>query len=469
MATGLRLSDALLYAHGQWVGPEPKEEVVFSGVSSDSRTIGPGELFVAIKGKNFDGNDYVEAALAAGAGAAISDRPGWAGRPVIEVKNGLKALGDLARGVRRSHGFKVLALTGSVGKTTVKEMAKHILQARGRSFQPERPVLATQGNLNNEVGLPLSILEVLKSPRAPMDAVLEMGASAPGDIDLLTDIARPDVGLITALGPAHLEFFKDYPSLVKTKAELIWRMYPGSTAVINKADQDLRAALEGRDMNWLYYGPGGQIFLRKIQPQGLTGQRLTFGGFMVDNLEVDLNLPGEHNAFNALAAAAAAVAMGCGKRDVRQGLSEVKPLAGRLCPVQAPGGYFVLDDSYNANPASVRSSLRLLAELVEIRPKGAILGDMLELGEVGPELHQEIGRLAADLGLDFLALVGDLAKNYQIGIRSSSNKRLREEIFSSPEEAVAWVRTWLEEGGVVMVKGSRAGGLERAVQALTQD
>jgi UDP-N-acetylmuramoyl-tripeptide--D-alanyl-D-alanine ligase len=433
----------------------------------DSRTVKPGELFVAIRGRNFDGADFVEAALSAGAAAAITDRPGQPGRPLIEVESGLKALGDLARNIRRTRGFKVLAITGSVGKTTIKEALKNIIAAKNRAVDPGREILATKGNQNNEVGLPLTILSCLSFKVLPAEAVLEMGASSPGDIRYLTEIARPDVGLIGAIGSAHIEFFKDLETVARTKAELFRSLCPGAMAVANKGDKILMAALKDREANRLFYGPGGHIWLKKVESRGLDGQILTFGGSELENLTVDLPLPGEHNAFNALAAAAGAVAFGLGRSEIKQGLSETRPMAGRLKPIKAQGGYYVLDDSYNANPDSVAMGLKFLATLDG--PKGAILGEMLELGSFSQASHREAGRLAADLGLDFLALVGDSAPFALAGARGGGNKRLRAAAFETPMDAAEWVNGLMSDGrGAVLIKGSRAGGLERAVKALVE-
>ncbi|MDR2422025.1 MAG: UDP-N-acetylmuramoyl-tripeptide--D-alanyl-D-alanine ligase [Deltaproteobacteria bacterium] len=474
MAIGLKLSAALAYVHGAWVGPGTGD-LAFGGVSSDSRAVVPGDLFVALRGPNFDGHDFIEAALGAGALAAVADRGAWAGRPVVMVKDGVKALGHLAKGARRDLGFKALAVSGSVGKTTAKEMAKLILAAKGQEEFPGREVLATSGNLNNEVGLPLSILKALRAPVAPVYAVLEMGASALGDVAYLTEIARPDVGLLTALGPAHLESFGDLKTVARAKAELFAGLGPGGVAVANRADPLVMAELKALAANGrlkasrLHYGPGGQVWLKKTEPLGLWGQRLTIGGLAAEGLTVDLRLPGAANAFNAVAAAAAALAMGCGPLEIKKGLSATEPLAGRLKPALAASGHYVLDDSYNANPASVEAGLRFLASLDRPGPKGAILGDMLELGPKAPELHRAAGRLAASLGLDFLALVGLFAQDALTGAQEAGAERPLAAVFDGPAAAAQWARKILGGRGLVLVKGSRAGGLERAVLELLKD
>ncbi|MDR1576682.1 MAG: UDP-N-acetylmuramoyl-tripeptide--D-alanyl-D-alanine ligase [Deltaproteobacteria bacterium] len=486
MSLGVKLSDVLSFTRGQWVGASTND-LVFTGVSVDSRSIQPGELFVAIQGPRFDGNDFIDAALKAGALGVITDRETLKDRPAIVVKNGTRALGDLARQVRRQKGLTVLAITGSMGKTTVKEMARNILIAKNRPLDPlrsapVRDILATQGNLNNEIGLPLTILSSLKMELSPLEAVLEMGASKPGDIQYLAEIARPDVGLVTAIGEAHLEFFKDLKTVAHTKAELFQSLGGAGVAVANQAEPLIMERCRNLVVKTLFYGSGGQIWLKKVEPIRLSerqndlsseilnifGQKLTFGGTLVEDMEVEIASPGEHNAFNALAATAAAVAMGCGPREIKEGLANTIPLAGRLKPRRAAKGFWALDDSYNANPTSTRAALNLLASLSLPGPKGAILGDMLELGPDSGLYHQQIGRLARNAKLDFLALVGAQARAVLSGVRELNLDRPRVAVFDNPAAAADWVKERINDAGVVLVKGSRAIGLERAVAKLLE-
>ncbi|MDR0549321.1 MAG: UDP-N-acetylmuramoyl-tripeptide--D-alanyl-D-alanine ligase [Deltaproteobacteria bacterium] len=459
----LSLNQVLNFTGGKWLGPAPSG-LVFKGVSVDSRAIKKDDLFVALKGPNFDGADFVSQALKAGAAAALSHKSDPGGQPLILVPDSLKALGDLAKNFRRLLRLKVLAITGSIGKTTVKEMVKNILIAKNRRSIPYRHVLATSGNFNNEVGLPLTLLSALNSPREINEAVLEMGATSPGDIEYLTKIAAPNVGLITAIGPAHLAFFKDVETVAKTKAELFWNLEPGSLAVINQADPLIMAAIEGLTVNRFNYGPNGRIWLEKIESNGLNGQRLTFGGFFGE-ITVDSPWPGQHNAYNALAATAAALAMGASDEDVKEGLSQASSLAGRLKPLKTPFGFWVIDDSYNANPASVTAGLEFLATLKG--PKGAILGDMLELGPDSRAYHRASGHKAAALGLDFLALVGDEAPETLAGALEAKQGQKVFKVFATPEDAARWAKDLVHgQEAYVLVKGSRAGRLDRAVSFL---
>jgi UDP-N-acetylmuramoyl-tripeptide--D-alanyl-D-alanine ligase len=465
MGMGIKLSEVMAFTRGRWMGKKTSD-LVLTGVSTDSRTIKPGELFVALRGGRFDGHNFIDEAVKAGALAVLAENDQTTTQPVIFVENSLKALGDLARHVRRQKSFKVLAITGSVGKTTVKEMVKNILQVRNSLIAPDREILATRGNLNNEIGLPLSILDSIKMKFNPTDAVLEMGASNPGDIKYLTEIARPDVGLVTAIGQAHLETFKDLKTVAKTKGELFKTMSPGSLAVVNKEDPYLAQELNNNSINHLFYGPGGQVWLKKSMPDGLNGQKLIFGGPLVNDLEVDLPLLGDHNAFNATAAVAAAIAMDCGLLEIKKGLNQTKSIPGRLDCIQTQKGYWIIDDSYNANPTSMEAGLKFLVSIPSGDPKVAILGDMLELGPEARTLHQDIGRLAIEVGVDYLALCGSLSKQMLIGARQAQGRRAKIEVFSTPEDAAEWAMKQLKRGGYILVKGSRAGALERAVETL---
>ncbi|MDR1608657.1 MAG: UDP-N-acetylmuramoyl-tripeptide--D-alanyl-D-alanine ligase [Deltaproteobacteria bacterium] len=472
MSLGVKLSEVLTFTRGQWLG-KSTSNLVFTGVSTDSRSIEPGELFVALKGQNFDGADYIDQAIQNGAKGVITDRSGVSAPSLILVNNSLKALGDLARYVRRRLGLRVLAITGSVGKTTVKEMAKNILKAKNRLMDPirkdpVRDILATEGNLNNEIGLPLTILSLIKMELPPVEAVLEMGAAKPGDISYLASIARPEVGLITAIGQAHLEGFRDLATVAKTKAELFRSLGGDGLAVANKSETCLREELKDSLAKIMYFGPGGQVWLKKIQATDLFKQKLTFGGASVADMEVEIAWPGEHNAINALAATAASLAMGCGQMEIKEGLAKTPNMPGRLNPLKSPKGFWVLDDSYNANPTSVRASLKLLDELPVKGQKAVILGDMLELGPDSPSFHQEIGALVASLGLDFLMVVGSEANRVINGVLSVNQGRLAALSFDNPIEAADWLLERGENLEAILVKGSRAVKLERAVARLME-
>jgi UDP-N-acetylmuramoyl-tripeptide--D-alanyl-D-alanine ligase len=353
----------------------------------------------------------------------------------------------------------VVAVTGSNGKTTVKEMLAAVLKLE------DRHLLATAGNFNNLVGLPLTLFRLARETRI---AVLEMGMSAADEIARLTRIAEPDVALVTSVGPAHLEFFGSVAKVAKAKGELFAGLKEDALAVVNDDDPFLRREAARFAGNHLYFGATvrSEVRLGRVEPR-LSGQRLTlYGPGAARGRRVEIKLPGRHNAQNALAAAAAALGAGADWDRIQQGLESVRGLPGRLDPFQVNGGrLWVLDDSYNANPDSMSAGLAVLAGFKTRGRRGAILGDMLELGAKGPALHRRIGRLAAGLGLDYLALVGPLSVGIARAARRAGLARQAVEEFADPEEAAAWVLAeWPR--GAVLVKGSRGICLDRVVEYL---
>ncbi|MDR1045126.1 MAG: UDP-N-acetylmuramoyl-tripeptide--D-alanyl-D-alanine ligase [Candidatus Adiutrix sp.] len=433
-----------------------------AGVSTDSRTVRPGEVFVALKGEKFDGHCHAAGALARGALAVVVQRAlkgGAAGRALM-VEDTLKALGDLALALRRRQELKVLALTGSNGKTGTKEMLAAILR------KIDAQLLATAGNFNNLVGLPLTVFGLKKAGRL---AVLEMGMNHFGEIARLTEIAEPDVGLVTSIGPAHLEFFGSLSQVAKAKGELFAGLKDSALAVVDADQPLLRRESKRFGGNKLFFGLGApaQIRLGRVRPRGLTGQDLTlYGPGAEKGRAVRLKLLGAHNAHNALAAAAAALAMGADWDQIAGGLAEVESFPGRLSAVKTRRGLWLLDDSYNANPASMSAGLKVLGDFGGRGARGAILGDMGELGPAGGRFHREIGRLAAELNLDFLALVGPLSRHSARAARRAGLNRNAVAEFESPEEAAAWVLSGQPENAAVLVKGSHYMHMERAVDYL---
>ncbi len=431
-----------------------------AGISTDSRTVGRGEIFVALAGVRFDAHEHVAEALGKGALAAVVQRPvsGEAAGLVFTVPDTLTALGDLARALRRRQKLTVTALTGSNGKTTTKEMLAAIL-----AFQDPN-LLATRGNFNNLVGLPLTLFRVEKAARL---AVLEMGMNHFGEIARLTEIAEPDVALITSVGAAHLEFFGSVSRVAKAKGELYAGLKPSAVAVVD-GDEPLlvrEARRFGGNKMFFGAGPTAQIRLGRIRPKGLAGQDLTlYGPGAEKGRPVSLRLLGPHNARNALAAAATALAAGAEWDHIVQGLESVAAFPGRLSVLETPSGLKILDDSYNANPASVAAGLRVLGSAKG--PRGALLGDMKELGRGEAGHHRNIGRLAAELKLDFLALVGPLSAATARAARRGGLPKASVAEFATPEEAARWVAETRPRKAAVLVKGSRSMRLERAVEYL---
>jgi UDP-N-acetylmuramoyl-tripeptide--D-alanyl-D-alanine ligase len=454
-----------------------------SGVATDSRAAGPGLIFFALKGERVDGHEYLAKAAAAGAVAAVvRDKariPSSVSKSAVLLRtpDTTTALGQLAAMVRKRVAPVLAAVTGTSGKTTVKELLRSALVAA--AGDPAK-VLSTSGNLNNHVGLPLTLLSMGPETRL---AVVEMGASAPGEIEYLTALAKPDVGVVTMAGAAHLEGFGSLAGVAKAKGELYLGLSRGAVAVVNSHDGPMVERGLRFPGNKLYFGladlPGPvsrgrrrrsglaepQVRAAILRTQGLAGQRLSLSGpgLGAEGLTVDLKLPGRHNALNAAAAAAAALAMGLEWEAIGRGLAEAGPVAGRLAPSKGVAGYRLIDDSYNANPDSMAAALEFLTSLTGT--KAAILGDMLELGEESEAAHRRIGSLASRL--DHLALVGPAARLIGEAALSAGLPSGRAGFFDDALKAAAWAAKAVQPGAAILIKGSRAMGLERAVARLS--
>jgi UDP-N-acetylmuramoyl-tripeptide--D-alanyl-D-alanine ligase len=426
------------------------------GVSIDSRTIAAGELFVAIAGPRFDGHDFLADAAARGASAVVVQRPVVApgSLAVIRVEDTTRALADLARHVRLASPVAVVAVTGSAGKTTTKEMAARLLSGRG-------PVLKTEGNLNNRFGLPLTLLRLEPEHRF---AVLELGMSAAGELRDLTGIARPDVAVITNVAPVHLEFFASVDDIAAAKAEILEGLRPGGAAVLNGDDERLRRVGESHRGDVVWFGRDRRFDVSAERWRGTVhGMRfdLRLGGRTVD---VALPLAGPHFVSNFLAAAAAAHRLGVEPEEMAQAAAEMRPAARRGQVLGLGGGVTLLDDSYNSNPVAVDAAVTALS----LAPPGrrvAVLGDMLELGPRGPDLHRETGgRIASRL--DVLAGVGPLARGFLEGAIAAGMDPAAVHAFSDAAAAAAAAPELVEPGDAVLVKGSRGVRLEIVVEAL---
>jgi UDP-N-acetylmuramoyl-tripeptide--D-alanyl-D-alanine ligase len=450
---------------GRWTGAAPAEVL---GVSTDTRTLGAGCLFVALRGERFDAHDYLAQAAAGGAAAAVVSEEWAAGRgpagappglALLAVPDTLAALGAVARLHRRRFEIPVVAVTGSNGKTTTREMIAAILATRGS-------VLKTEGNLNNEVGVPLTLFGLEAGHAA---AVVEMGMNHPGEIARLAAIAEPQLGVVTLAAPAHLEGLGTVDAVADAKAELYLGLPEGGIAVVNADDARMlrRAQSSGRRMITFSATKGrrGDVVVLEVTSQGEDGLRFVLG---VGNREVPVHVPalvGAHNATNAAAAAAAAIALGCTDREIARGLAAVRPVGRRLRLERLPSGVRLVDDCYNANPASMSAALRTLADLA--RAPGAravaVLGDMLELGAFEAEAHRELGAEAARAGVARLAAFGPRSRATAEAARAAGLEAFHAEELDA---LVAWARANVAPGDVVLVKGSRGMKLERLVEAL---
>jgi UDP-N-acetylmuramoyl-tripeptide--D-alanyl-D-alanine ligase len=452
----------------------------FAAVSTDTRSIPAGALFVALKGERFDAHAFLGEAKARGAGAAVVRKgtPAAAGLPLFEVDDTLRSLGALAAFHRRRFAIPVAAVAGSNGKTTTKEMLASILGTRG-------PALATEGNLNNEIGVPLTVLRMAPEHGA---AVFELGMSAPGELARLTEIARPDAGVVTLVAAEHLEFLKDLDGVAEAEGELYRGLLPGAVAVVNADDPRCVAQAEraASGVRKILFGksPLADVRLLRVVPLGVEGMKIFLEGeewnvrsgrgvrdmnLQLSRCEVTLGFVGEHNAMNAAAAAATALALSFSFEEISRGLSSARPYLHRSRVVAGAGGITILDDCYNASPVSMEAALATLASLAA-GGKGravAVLGDMLELGNAEEKEHRRLGRRAGEAGLAALALFGPRSSlTFEEISRSSSPLSLPAAHFTEVEALLAWLRPRLLPGDVVLVKGSRGMKLERVVDAL---
>lgn len=420
-----------------------------AGVAIDSRQVQPGQLFVAIPGVRTDGHAHLAMARTAGATAALVSRPVDDPLPQLCVTDTIRALGDLARAWRRRLPTRVGALTGSNGKTTVKTLAAAILAEAGRTR-------ATVGNLNNEIGLPLTVLSLDPADRY---AVLEMGAGQPGDIAWLAGIGLPQVALVNNVGPAHLARLGSIEGVAREKA-CIYAGLPADGVAIIPADDpqaSLLSSLAG-GCRTLRFGLASDADVRAadLEQDGDT-QRFTLIT-PDDSAEVALALPGLHNVRNALAATALSLALGATLDDAVLGLSQVDAVPGRLAARRHASGALIMDDSYNANPASVRAGVEAL--LGRSERLVVALGDMAELGPEGPELHRALGHWMAGQGVTALHALGPLGRETVAGAGAIGRHH------ASLEALLASLGPELRAGTTVLVKGSRSAGMERVVKAL---
>jgi len=417
----------------------------FIGITSDSRQVVPGMLFAALPGQLVDGHDFVNQAMEQGAVATLVSRKVAADLPLLQVADVLLAMGQLAAHWRGECTAKVIGITGSNGKTTVKEMVASILRQNGA-------VLATKGNFNNELGLPLTVFRLSKSHDY---AVLEMGASNPGDIAYLGAIANPDVGLITNIGPAHLQGFISIEGVARAKGELFAALSREGTAVINAAEPWVDLWQKSNQAgNSVYFNGEGDNHVNARQSNGDVVVSTPVGEF-----SLKLPLPGAHNLVNATAATAVCLALDIPLAQIKTGLETVKPVPGRLSLSHTNEGWTVIDDTYNANPASLYAALQVLAK--QNGEPWLVMGDMKELGSDSRKMHAELGDAARSLGVKRLFAVGEAST---AAVLAFGDQALH---FSSRDGLIDTLREQLRPGVACLVKGSRSMGMEHVVNAIS--
>jgi UDP-N-acetylmuramoyl-tripeptide--D-alanyl-D-alanine ligase len=428
----------------------------FTGVSSDSRTLSSGDLFVALRGPRFNGNAFVAAALAAGAAGALVDAAQPVALAQILVADTQAALTRAGHAWRAALEIPVIGVAGSNGKTTAKEMTATILSRAGTC-------LATRGNLNNHIGVPLTLLRLEPAHRF---AVIEMGANRAGEVAQLVEVARPTVGLITNAGAEHLEGFGSLEGVARAEGEMVAGLAAGATAVLNADDEFVNLWRGMTPARVVTFGIAQEADFRASSLRTTLGAAGFLTRFSLSSplgrAEIELHLGGRHNVANALGAAAAAAAAGASLQHIVAGLAAVRPVPGRLQLQQAASGAWIIDDSYNANPSSVRAGIEVLASVAGRR--WLVLGDMAELGEFAADAHSRIGEFAREHGIERLLATGSLAA---LAVEAfgpggqwfpDTQALTRELLRALAPETAGEVH--------LLVKGSRVNRLERVVGAL---
>ena len=442
------LSEAAMATKGKLFGTD----VMFTSVGTDSRNIQKGQLFVALKGEHFDGHEFAAKTITQGASSVLISNKNLAIEPALLVEDTYLALGELATYWRNKFTIPLAAVTGSNGKTTVKEMLGLILKA---ACEQQGEVLATEGNLNNHIGLPLTLLKLRAVHRY---SVVEMGMNHRGEIGYLTKIGKPTVAVINNAGNAHIGELGSFEAIAKAKGEILEGLKQDGTAVINADDvyAPLWISLAGKhkvitfglknkadvSADYILNANGSDLDIRT--PQGV--------------IKVKLSTPGLHNVMNALAATSAALAMGVSIQFVAMGLETYSGVKGRLQQKTGHNGALVIDDTYNANPMSMKVAIDVLIAMPG--EKIAVLGDMGELGDNAAEMHAEIGRYAKASGLNSLYALGDMSVDMVKAFGNGARN------YSSPEALAVDLREQMKTGMNVLVKGSRFMAMERVVDAI---
>lgn len=437
-------------------GTQLGKDAFFSGVSIDGRAIKSGDLYVAIKGERFDGHDFIQQASQAGAVGSLVEQAELTNSPSVSVEETRLALGILGKYWRQRFNFPVVAITGSNGKTTVKELTTAVLARRYNT-------LATAGNLNNELGVPLTLLKLRTEHQA---AVIEMGANHPGEIAYLANLASPTIGVVTNAGAAHLEGFGDLQGVANAKGELFTALPDNATAILNHDDEfyaTWKSLADDRQILSFGLSEQADVSANNIEikhtAQGICSRfHLEYQG---ESQNVNLPLTGLHNVVNGLAAAAVGIAVGMTLTEIADGLASVAPVAGRLQTLRGIQNSILVNDSYNANPSSFEAALQAIQNFGTER--WCVLGDFGELGEQHSLLHQQLAQQAKKYGVTRIFATGELT---QLTVAEFGDGAT---FYNSQDALITALKEQLNEGAVVLVKGSRAQKLEVIVEAITDE
>jgi len=452
----VKISEILQWTDADLVGILGPD-IAPQAVVTDSRSVAEGDLFIALRGERFDGHDFVEAAFERGASAALVERS-WdgAGRslsgPLLAVDSTLLALGAMAHAYRRRYDLPVVAVVGSVGKTTTKELIAAVL---GQRYQ----VLKTVGSENNEIGVPRTLLQLSPNHEA---VVLELAARRVGDIEYLCSIAEPTVGVLLNIGTAHLEYFESVEGVAKAKGELLDYLGESLTALVNADDRVVVQEVQRTKGRLLTFG-----FVREsgFRGEGLVLDQEGCGHFLLHNNPIELKIPGRHNAYNGLAAASIGRILDVDWEDIQHALAQFEPVSMRA-EIVRKDGLVVINDCYNANPDSMLAALELLGDVPGAR-KIAFLGDMLELGPQSGDLHAAVGAEVATKA-DILLATGKQSKELVAAARSAGMGETQARHFDNLDLAGEFIAANLCRGDVVLVKASRAMAFDRIVERILQ-
>jgi UDP-N-acetylmuramoyl-tripeptide--D-alanyl-D-alanine ligase len=437
------------------------------GISTDSRKVEKGSMFIALRGENFDGHDFVHKAVENGAASVIISDEALLDLEkvdksvsIIRASDTLQALGDLAHNYRQRFSLPVIGLTGSSGKTTTKEMMATIIGQK-------KTILKTEGNLNNLIGLPQTIFRLKAEHEL---AILEMGTNTRGEIKRLTRIAEPTIGLITNIGPAHLAGFGSVDVVAQEKGDLFLNMSPAGIAVVNLDDEAVKIVDErwnGRRINFSM-SPNADVTVNDIEKKGARGMRFNL---VIDGAsqKAEMKIVGIHHVYNAMAAAACAWAAGIGPEIIKEGLSAFSPVGGRMEMIKLQNGAYVIDDSYNANPVSVRAALMTLKDLKNSHSGYVFLGDMLELGDEAEEMHRKIGMLLGTIGVNAVFLQGEYSATTAAAAGDGGLSQENIFIVQDSKEGIAYLKKNLKKGDWVLVKGSRRMKMEMIVTQICEE
>ena len=440
--------------HGENIPADTEAE----GVVIDSRQVGKNYIFVAIKGEHVDGHDFVRDVFEKDALAMIAERELDTDRPYILVESSLEALKKLAAYYREGLDTKIVGITGSVGKTSTKEFISSVL---GQKYK----VLKTEGNFNNEIGVPLTLFKIRDFHEV---AVIEMGISDFGEMHRLSYMVRPDICVMTNIGLCHLENLGSRDGILKAKSEIFDFASRDAVAVLNMDDDKLYSVKEVKNRKPVYYGMNrnADVYAESVEANGIYGTKAVIFLKKEDKkIEVKIPLPGKYMVYNAMAAATVGEILGLGAEEIRQGIENIQSVGGRLHIIETEK-YTIIDDCYNANPVSVRSSLDVLNNAEE--RKVAILGDMFELGADEKKLHYQLGEYFKEKQIDMAVLAGELSENTYQGIRDSG-AATQVYYYKTLEDLLEYLDIMVQEKDVILVKASHSMHFEKIVEKLRNE